>query len=228
MRTKVWLFVMGMVVAFLTGAGIAGADQGPGAGYSADATMETADGVIKGPVYSMPGMERREYVSENGDKTVMIVRHDQKVVWMVMPEDGFYMEMKIPEEGRRDDLGAYQIEQTTIGPETVNGVETTKSKVIMIGPNGEKMGGFAWATREGIFVKIDAIAVEKGSKERFKMELKNLKVGDQDAGLFEVPEGFTRMDLGGFGSAPGTAGKPSQGKSKKKGLGLKDALNPFK
>jgi hypothetical protein len=229
MRAKIWLLVLGMTVACITAAGIVNADQRPDViGYSADSNMETADGVIKGPVNYVPGQERREYVDESGGKMVMIVRHDKKVVWMVMPEDSAYMEMKFPEEGRKDDLGAYQIEHTTIGPETVNGVETTKSKIIMTGPNDVKMGGFMWTTKEGITVKMDAIAMEKGSKERFKIELQNLQIGEQDASLFEIPDGYTRMDMGGFGSMMGGEKKKPQQKSKKKGFGLKGAVDLIK
>ena len=228
MRTrKIWSLVTGVAVACITVAGIVHADAGPDVtGYSADSYLETADGVVKGPIHYVPGLERREYVDESGGNMVMIVRHDKKVVWMVMPEDGIYMEMKFPEEGRKDDLGAYQIETTAIGPETVNGVETTKNKIIMVGPNGDKLGGFSWVTKEGIVVKMDAIAVEKGSKERLKLELKDLQIGQQDASLFEIPGGFTRMEMGGFGSPPGGTGKPPKGK--KKGMGLKDAVNLFK
>jgi hypothetical protein len=61
------------------------------------------------------------------------------------------------------------------------------------------MGGFMWMTKEGIMAKIDAIAVEKGSKDRFKMEQTNIKVGKQPADLFELPRGVEKMDMGGMG-----------------------------
>lgn len=228
MRAKMWLLVL--VTAGIMVAGIVNADQRPDViGYSADSYMETADGVMKGPVNYAPGLERREYVDESGGKMIMIIRHDKKVVWMVMPEDGAYLEMKFPEEGRKDDLGAYKIDLTTIGPETVNGVETTKSKLIMSGPNDVKMGGLMWTTEEGITIKMDAIAVEKGSKERFKIELQNLKLGEQDASLFEIPDGYIRMDMGGFGSMMGEEKKQPKDKGKKKkGFGLKGAFDIIK
>ena len=47
--------------------------------------------------------------------------------------------------------------------------------------------------------KIDAIAVDKGSKDRFKMTQTNIKVGKQPADLFEIPRGFQAMNMGGMG-----------------------------
>lgn len=211
--------------------------EGPKVGYSADGYMELADGVTEGPIYYMPGMERREYV-EDGGSMAMIIRHDKKVVWMLMLEDKMYMETKFPKEGRKDDLGNYKVEQTTVGPDTVNGIKATKTKVIMTGRKGEKMGGFLWTTGDGIVVKTDIIAVDKKSKERIKSELKNLKVGRQDPSIFEIPADYSKMDMGmgGIGKMIGgdddDAGQDGeaepQKKGEKKGFGIKDAIDLFK
>jgi len=208
--------------------------QPAGVEYSADSYMETAEGVMEGPVYVAPGKERREFVQQ-GEKSIMILRHDKKVIWMLMPEDKMYMEMKMPEGGRKDDLSGYKIETTTVGPETVNGVETTKSKMIMTGPKGDKMGGFGWRTKEGIVVKLDAIAVKKKSKERFKIELKNLKVGKQKPAMFEIPSDYEKMDMGMGGLGKMMGGdknvddrQPKEKGSGQGGFGIKDAIKLFK
>jgi len=226
---KKWLFVAGCILA-----APAMAMQPAGVEYSADSYMETAEGVMEGPVYVAPGKERREFVQQ-GEKSIMILRHDKKVIWMLMPEDKMYMEMKMPEGGRKDDLSGYKIETTTVGPETVNGVETTKSKMIMTGPKGDKMGGFGWRTKEGIVVKLDAIAVKKKSKERFKIELKNLKVGKQKPAMFEIPSDYEKMDMGMGGLGKMMGGdknvddrQPKEKGSGQGGFGIKDAIKLFK
>ena len=207
--------------------------EAPKVEYSADTYMETAEGTTQGTVYVAHGKERREFV-QDGEKTVMILRHDKKVIWMLQPEDKTYMEQKMHKGGRKDDLSAYKIEQTVVGPETINGVSTTKSKIIMIGPKGDKLGGFYWKSKEGIVVKTDAIAVDKKSKERIKSELTNLKVGKQNPSLFEIPAGYEKMDMGSLGKMM-TGGdekdaddKQPQEKSEKKGFGLKDAFDLLK
>ncbi|MCR4347792.1 MAG: DUF4412 domain-containing protein [Sulfuricaulis sp.] len=230
MRTKTLMFVAGL---FMAGS-VAAAAEGPKVEYSADSYMETAEGTMEGKVYSAPGKERRESVQQ-GEKMITIMRHDKKVMWMLQPEDKTYMEMKMSKGGRKDDLSSYKMETTTVGPETVNGVKTTKSKMIMTGPKGDKLGGFGWRTKEGIVVKMDAIAVDKKSKERIKSELKNLKVGKQDSSLFEIPSDYTKMDMGMGGIGKMMMGdddkddnKQPKEKGKKSGFGWKDAVDLLK
>lgn len=166
--------------------------------YSADSIIEHGEGTMKGKVYFAPGKERRE-MNAGAEKMVNITRNDKKVTWILMTEDKMYMETKhSAATPNKDDLSSYKIEQSIVGKETMNGVETTKSKIIMTGKDGSKMGGFMWMTKENIMVKLDAVSIEKGNKDRFKTELTNLKIGKQDPALFEIPPGFEKMDMPGM------------------------------
>jgi hypothetical protein len=201
--------------------------------YSADSYMETAGEVTNGTIYVVPGRERREFVM-GGEKSITIMRHDKKVTWTLMPADKMYTETKLGKSGGKDDLSAYKIDQTTIGPDTINGIKTTKSKIVMIGPDGSKLGGFWWVTKEGIVVKMDAMSVDKNSKARFKTELKNLKIGKQDPSLFEIPAGYSNMtSMGGIGNMmmgddKDDDSKPEPKEKEKGGFGLKDAFDLLK
>jgi hypothetical protein len=209
---------------------VAAAWEGPKVDYSADTVMETADVAIRGKLYAAPNKERREY-AEGGQNMAMIMRADKKLAWMLMPEEKMYMEFDMSKQTRSDDLSGWKIEQTVVGPETIDGIKTTKSKVVMTGPKGEKMAGFWWLTKENIIVKMDAISVDQGRKDRFKIENKNIKIGKQDPMLFEVPAGYAKMDMGKMmmegmkddGEKPAPKGKESKG-----GFGLKDALDLLK
>ena len=205
--------------------------------YSADTMMETAEISMKGHVNYTPTRERREMVTgSGGDKMILITRHDKKIAWTLMPAEKMYMEMSLAQASAqaKDDISKYKIEQTVVGPEKVNGVNTTKSKIIMTGPKGEKMGGFMWMTKENIVVKMDAIAIDKKDKMRFKTELTDLKVGKQDPKLFEVPAGYEKMGMPSFGSLMGgddkqagskkNAGEPQE----KKGFDFMDAVKLLK
>ena len=185
----------------LTGVAHAASPSRPQVEYSADTVLETEDISMKGRIHYAPTRERREMVeSGSGEKMIIITRHDKKIVWTLMPAEEMYMEVRLgsAKAGNKDDLSKYKIEQTVVGPETVNGVSTTKNKIIMTGEKGEKMGGFMWLTRDKIMVKIDAIALDKKQKHRFKSELTNLKVGKQDPKLFEVPAGYEKMSMPGM------------------------------
>ena len=226
------MFLMAVAITMAAAAQAASPSQ-PKVEYSADTMMETAEVSMKGHVNYTPTRERREMVTgSGGDKMIMITRHDKKVAWTLMPSEKMYMEMSLAQA--KDDLSKYKIEQTVVGPETVNGVDTTKSKIIMTGPKGEKMGGFMWVSKENIVVKMDAIAIDKKQKMRFKTELTDLKVGKQDPTLFEVPAGYEKMGMPSFGSLMGgddkqagskkSAGEPQE----KKGFDFMDAVKLLK
>ena len=189
---------LGVLFAALLLAGTAAAQNQPSVEYSADSVMEHEEGTTKGKVYIALGKERRE-TNMGAEKMVNITRNDKKVTWMLMAEDKMYMETKHGAAApSKDDLSAFKIEQTVVGKETINGVETTKSKIIMTGKDGSKMGGFMWTTKENIMVKMDTVSIEKGEKNRFKTELTNIKIGKQDPALFEIPPGFAKMDMPGM------------------------------
>ena len=131
---------------------------------------------------------------------IMIMRRDKSVVWMLMPEQKMYMEMKMG-QGKEDtaDLKDYTIEFSVVGEEVVNGINTTKNKVIMTDKKGNKFGGFMWVSKEGIMVKMDTVSKVEGSKMRVKMERKNIKIENQNPKLFEIPSGYNKMSMPGMG-----------------------------
>lgn len=215
----------------------------PALDYSADETLETAEFSLDGRVYVSQGKERREMLIE-GMRQIMINRPDKKLMWTLMPEQRIYIEMKLDAKDAesaadRGDISGYEIEQTAVGEEEVSGVMTTKSKIVMTGKNGEKMGGFWWMSKEGIVVKMDVIAMDKGDKTRVKKELTNIEIARQDPALFEIPEGYTQMGMmnmlmGGAGNAdPGESGGDEQApapeaKKEKHGFGLKNIIDMVK
>ena len=180
--------------------------------YSADSYMETEQITMKSKVYHASGKERKEQ-EMGGEKVVTIVRTDKQLIWTLMPE-AMYMETGLQSAqqppGSGDDTSDYTYERTEVGPDTIDGHRTTKFKVIATNPKGEKMGGFQWMTREGIQIKMDLIAKTEGSKTRMKMGLTNLKIGKQDSSLFEIPTGYTKMVMPGFGGMGGGRGKEEQ------------------
>lgn len=209
--------------------------------YSADQIMETAEMSMAGPVYVSKDKERREMLIE-GMRQIMIIRHDKKVVWTLMPEQRMFMEASLEgsNTNTQTDMSEYRIEQTAVGEEVINGVKTTKSKIVMTGKDGNKMGGFWWMSKEGVVVKMDVIAVDKNSKGRIKTELKNLKIAKQDPALFEIPQGYEPMSMmnmlmkggepeqsGDAEEAKAPAEKPAE-KKEKKGFGFKNIIDLVK
>jgi hypothetical protein len=185
--------------------------------YSADSTMETEGGMtMKSRIYSAPGKQRIEMGGADGN--VSIMRRDKKVMWQLMGD--MYMEMPMSQSQDPHDM---DVQMTTVGEETVNGIKTTKSKVIATKKDGSKFGGFFWTTKDGITVKMDLLSKEGDKKMRMSQELTNLKVGKQDPKLFEIPPGYTKNDMGammgGAGKGKGKGGQPNLDEMMK---GMKD------
>jgi hypothetical protein len=174
----------------------------PKAEYSADQVAGSGDKTVKSRVYHAPGKQRMD-MEEGGGKQFIITRADRKLFWIVMPEQKMYMEKSL-EEGKKErrDLTDCSFTQKAAGKETVNGVEAAKSEIEVSCPDKSEYGGTMWTSKEGILVKMDAVAKGKGSEGRFRMELKNLKIGRQDPKLFEVPPGYQRIKMP-MGIAPG-------------------------
>lgn len=169
--------------------------------YSADSTMETEGGMtMKSRIYYAPGKQRMEMGGADGNVT--IIRRDKKVMWQLMGD--MYMEMPMSQSQDPHDM---DVQMTTVGEETINGIKTTKSKVIATKKDGSKFGGFFWTTKDGITVKMDLLSKDGNEKMRMTQELTNLKIGKQDPKLFEVPPGATKNDMGammgGMGKGPG-------------------------
>src|SRR4030065_1254702 len=98
----------------------------PRVDYSADNEMETEGGMtMKSHVYHTSGKERMEMGGAGG--SVTIIRKDKKVMWQLMGD--MYMEMPM-DQSNSSDLSAMDVDQTAVGEEMINGIKTTKSKVI--------------------------------------------------------------------------------------------------
>ena len=139
------------------------------------------------------------------DGMTTIIRKDKKVIWQLM--GGMYMELPMNDSNASDTDAFEIVERTEVGQETVNGMKTTKSKVVAVKKDGSgKYGGFFWTTKEGIPVKMDLLSKEGDEKIRMTSELTNIKREKLNPALFEIPAGYTKNDMGAL---MGGAGMPN-------------------
>jgi len=173
--------------------------------YSADRVMETEAGTFEGKVYAAKDKERSE-TSLQGMTSVMILRRDKQLGYMLMPAQKMYQQMDFAKaQAQNGAQPADQVEITEVGSDTIEGQPTTKYKLIM---KDGSAGGFMWFTKDGILMKMDTVVKNGRNKSRMTVTLKNLKIGSQDASLFEVPTGYNAMPSfggGGFGGAARSA-----------------------
>jgi hypothetical protein len=202
MFTRFALVSVLCIVAFATSAQGAGLPT-PSVEYSADRVMETEAGTFEGKVYAAKDKERSE-TSMQGMTSVMILRRDKQLGYMLMPAQKMYQQMDFAKAQQQSGAQpADQVEITEVGSDTIEGQATTKYKLIM---KDGSAGGFMWFTKDGIMMKMDTVVKNGRSKSRMTITLKNLKVGSQDASLFEVPSSYNAMpSMGGFGGFGGAA-----------------------
>lgn len=191
--------------------------------YQADQLMQvkSAEGNfnMKGKVYHSGKKERREHNFE-GHHGVMILRMDKNVSWMLMPRQKMYMEHALnearPEQGRKDAsvdwVTAQDVQMEKVGTERIAGYETTKYKVTVKESDGTTGNGTVWLTEHNIPIKMQGTSHSNGEEVRMQMELKNLKIGEVDDDLFEIPNGYRKMGMGMPGMGMGRpGGKPPKG-----------------
>jgi hypothetical protein len=80
-----------------------------------------------------------------------------------------------------------------VGPETVNGIATTRYEVDEKTSQGRVVGAL-WLSQDGIPMKCDAkFATDKGKVSTIRWELRRVKIGAQDAALFEIPRNYAKL-----------------------------------
>jgi uncharacterized protein DUF4412 len=165
--------------------------------YSADRIMETEQGTFEGKVYATKDKERSE-TNMKGMQSVMILRRDKQIGYMLMPAQKMYQQLDFAQAQQQSGSPSAQnqVDITEVGSDTVEGQSATKYKMIM---KDGTAGGFMWFTKDGILVKMDAVTKSGRDKSRMTLTLKNLKIGSQDDALFEVPAGYNAMPS--FGGA---------------------------
>ncbi|MBF0473084.1 MAG: DUF4412 domain-containing protein [Nitrospirae bacterium] len=166
--------------------------------YSADQTMETGNMKMNSKVYYTPNKMRMEQ-EFSGMQQIMINRFDKHLVWTLMPQMKSYNETQIkPQDLPTEHNPNVKVEQTVVGKETINGLETTKTKITVTNNDGSKFEGFFWGTKDKIQVKMEGSALDKNGKTvNMKITLTNIKIAPQDPKLFEIPEGYVNASSGG-------------------------------
>jgi hypothetical protein len=160
----------------------------PDVAYSATRTLSAGGHEISGPLHYDGGKERFE-MSLEGQQQVMIRREDYDLLYVIMPQMGMGMEMRIGSREAMPSAGDYAAMQPeALGRETVAGEEATKYRVVADGATVH-----IWASDDGIPLRMEGESPEG----RFTMELSNLQRGPQPAELFEVPAGIQLMTMPG-------------------------------
>ena len=237
-----WCGSLGVIVSI----GAHAADAGPSTSlpqveYSANRVISGEQGgqsmQMNARVYYAMGKERDE-IETHGRSMTMIMRHDEKLSWMLMPDQKMYMEMSYADQAQYCNWPCVNIEKakmgegkgyTTLGKEVVSGIETTKYKVVCVDKKGETIEGTFWVAANGVVIKMDFTTTAKGGKPQHAViELRNVKFTAQDPAVFEIPKGYSKMSMQGMplggGMPAGVGGAGGMGGAGGAGAGLTDLM----
>jgi len=153
--------------------------------YSADMESRVGKETMNAKIFVS-----KDKVRMDMGESLMIIRNDLKVSWMVMPTEKMYMEQPIdmsraPKVNKNFDG---ELERVAMGTETVNGQPAEKFKVTYV-ENGKEVSVYQWLADGMIPVRIEAL---DGS---YIMDYKNLQIAAQPADLFEPPADFEKMQM---------------------------------
>jgi hypothetical protein len=159
-------------------------------GFSAERVLIIDGHRYVGKMWHMPGKQRHEQALP-GIRPILILRSHSAFGDIVIPQLHTVVEFDLPQElSLIDDPGLLR---QRVGHEDVNGVATTKYAV-----DGQSLAGHAsgslWLSSDGIPMKCDVTFVAKnGRASTVYWELRQVHIGKQDAGLFEVPHGYAKL-----------------------------------
>jgi hypothetical protein len=167
--------------------------------YSAASTIQTPKGLQHGRVWRTPTALRHEMADDARGNT-LIARLDRKVAWLLIPEQKLAIELGLENFGLPAELltGA-GIKQTPEGQETIAGQRTTKVHVERAANQNGNGGfdGYVWTTAQGVIMKIVGSGANQGRTGSVNISFSDVKVGQQDPALFELPAGYRRLALVG-------------------------------
>ena len=165
-----------------------------GAEFSASMMVKDDAKVMPGKIQVSDGKMRQEFVDERG-QTITIVRPDLKVVWVILPRQGSYMEIplttKLP--GQFIQIPPQALGKRLVGQERVNGYDTEKYEVSVPVGRGLEKQTYWVAAKLGLPIKMEC------RERQFSLEYKSIREEKVPDRLFNLPPGLKKLtSIGGF------------------------------
>lgn len=173
------------------------------ASFSADLVMKHEKMSRTGKTY-VDGKKSRIEMSAGPMQSIVIVRGDKGVTWMLNPAQKQYMESRSGSNDWNDPNWQKQLEQQAtkkhLGKVNIAGYACDKFLYTF---KNKEMGTstICVAQKLGYPIRVES----KSQYGGMTMELKNIKEGRQAASLFEIPKGYKKTDMPGV---PPMGGKP--------------------
>jgi hypothetical protein len=180
---------VGGVLLILTIPGVALAAE-----FSASMLVKDDAKIMPGTIQVSNGKMRQEFTDARG-QTITIIRPDLKVVWVILPLQGSYVEIpltaKLPGQFIQIPPGA--VGKRLVGPERLNGYDTEKYEVSVPVGRGMEKQTYWVAPKLGLPIKMES------RERRFSLEYKSIREEKVPDRRFNLPLGVKKLDsIGGF------------------------------
>jgi hypothetical protein len=152
-------------------------------------------------VFIKGDLRREEILDEGEVGTISITRPDEGVVWNLMPDEKMYMVVPLIEDAsvtilNVDGLDAHG-KVKVLGTEEVSGFEC-EVREYSLEDSGRGVAKVWYATALEFPIRI----VQRIDSEQFTMEYRKIEVGPVPDSMFEVPPGYTQLEIPGMDQLP--------------------------
>jgi hypothetical protein len=159
-------------------------------GFSAERVLVFDGHSYVGRMWNMPGEQRHEQDLPSL-KPVFILHADSTIGDILLPQLHTTVEFLMPKALAA--LGKPGLLGKAVGEETIDGIATTKYTVNKDIPEG-LLSGSLWLSADGIPMRCDGSFTRKNGKvSTVHWELRHVRIGQQDAALFEVPADYSKL-----------------------------------
>ncbi len=157
--------------------------------FSADTVLTAGGQKMYGKMNAKKDRFRMEIT--NPQHMITISRMDKNVVWNIMPSEKMYIEMPFnPSTAPKTDVNIEgEIDREHLGSEIIDGHPTKKYLITF------KNGNLTQKIHQWLATDINFPIKTADPNKEWIQEYKNVKIGVQSDKLFEVPEGYSKMQM---------------------------------
>jgi len=154
--------------------------------FSADVISYSRRAAANGKIFVTKDKVRMELPG-----AVTITRMDKEIAWVLMPDQGMYMEQKFNPSAVAASAEKVpgEIARTYVSDDVIDGKNTKKYRITYVDA-GQETSIFQWID-PATSIPLRTAALD-GS---WSVEYKNLKTEPQPETLFEIPEGYKKFSI---------------------------------
>ncbi|MDX5298390.1 MAG: DUF4412 domain-containing protein [Gammaproteobacteria bacterium] len=178
------------VLVWVCGASLAGELPVSQVDYSATRVIDAIPGPFISQIHVSGGKERTE-TTMGGQRMITIIRRDRNTAWLLMPSSRTYQEIEF-KTAAAPYLDALFAGATfkEVAREQVDGTQAIKYRAVL---DDNAVGGFVWISEQGIPLRAERAQDPRSGQPALVLTLQNLKIGQQDVTLFELPPDYRNI-----------------------------------